>query len=126
MGCTGEDDRDFTGDRRDVESNVGRHDANSGSADIGAPSDLEIAFAPPLSPSLSLESLVSSAVLLLSVTRRLFRAISRNHSKGSSPTRRRTRRGSLSGMPSPASLGSLLPNSRFWRIVSKNGLHATY
>ena len=66
MGCTGEDDRDFTGDRRDVESNVGRHDANSGSADIGAPSDLEIAFAPPLSPSLSLESLVSSAVLLLS------------------------------------------------------------
>lgn len=121
IGCDGDDDRDFGGERRAIASNLGGR--------AGAPdpriSGRGVGCTPGRSISLADESL-SSVVLLLSVTRRLFLAIWRIHSNGNSPTRWRTRLGSLSGMPSPcAPFASLLPSSMFCRMVSKKGLNAT-
>ena len=123
-GCVGDENGECCGDRRAVDVTC-TCDGRGGCAfaseiafDVEGPSETDSS---PSAPSLSLPR-----SLLLSLPRLLFRAIWRSHSNGSSPTRRRTRRESFSGMPSlRTAFPSRLPSSMFCRMVSKKGLKAT-
>ncbi len=123
-GCEGDEKGERCGERRAVDVTDGRGGSAFASEiafDVEGPSETDSS---PSAPSLSLPRSISSA--LLSLPRQLFLAICRNHSKGSSPTRRRTRRESLSGIPSLCvDFEVRLPSSIFCRIISKKGFKAT-